>query len=84
VSYVVGTHGSTEALAVAPLAERSKTVFLVIGAQVDDLSHIGPHVLRVIHNTSQEAPFFAKFVAKKMTSDTLHFLMLQSAITPSY
>jgi len=37
------------------------------------VNQLGDYIFRVIHNSAQEAPIFAKFVAQKMASDTLIF-----------
>ncbi len=84
VNYIIGPHGSSEALAVAPLAERTKTIIMATGALSDELSSIGKHVFRIIHNAQQEAPFLAQFLQKNMKSDTLHLLLIKTAISPSY
>ena len=84
VNYLIGTQGSSETLAIAPLAERARIILITPTAQSDDISEAGDYIFRLIHNTRNEAPFFAPFVAKKMKSNTLHFLALQTAISPSY
>lgn len=84
VQYVIGPYGSSEVLAVAPVAEQSKVVLVVTGAQSDEISQLGDYIFRIIHNSAQEAPIFAKFVAGKMKSDTLHFLAINTAITDPY
>jgi branched-chain amino acid transport system substrate-binding protein len=84
VSYIVGAGGSSETLAVAPLAERTATILITPSSQSHVISSSGDYIFRLIHNTAQEAPFFAKFVARKMRGDVLHFVALQTDITPSY
>jgi branched-chain amino acid transport system substrate-binding protein len=84
VNYVIGAFGSSEVLAVAPLAEESKTLLITPSAQSDEISHAGDYIFRVNHNTAQEAPFFSAFVAKHMRGDTIHFLVIQTAFSPSY
>lgn len=84
VKYVIGPYGSSEVMAAAPVAEEAKTIMLLTGAQSEEISQLGDYIFRIIHNSAQEAPVFAKFVAKKMKSDTLHFLVINSAISDPY
>ncbi len=63
VSLIVGPYGSSEVLAVAPLAERAKKVIIAPGAQSDEISTAGDYIFRTIHNSAQEGPFFAPHVA---------------------
>lgn len=82
--FVIGPGNTSEVLAVAPLLEREKIILLVPGAQSEEITDASPMIVRLIHNTAQEAPFFARFVARHMHSDTLHFLAGTMAVTPSY
>lgn len=84
VKYVIGPYGSSEVMAAAPVAETAKTIMIITGAQSEEISQLGDYIFRIIHNSAQEAPVFAKFVAKKMKSDTLHFLAINSAISDPY
>lgn len=84
VQFVIGPHGSSEVLAVTPIMEEAKKILIVPAAQSDEISKAGDYIFRLIHNTAQEAPAFATFVARNMESDTLHFLAVNTAITDSY
>lgn len=84
VNFVIGPHGSSEVLAAAPVAEQNKILMLVPAAQSDEISDAGDYIFRVIHNSAQEAPMSAAFVAKNMKGDSLPFLALNTAITDSY
>lgn len=84
VGFIIGPNGSSEAMAVAPIAEKNKVIIITPAAQSDDISQAGDYVFRMIHNTAQEAPIFADFVAKRVKSDTLSFLALNTAITDPY
>ncbi|MEK7579430.1 MAG: ABC transporter substrate-binding protein [Patescibacteria group bacterium] len=84
VKYIVGPYGSSEVMAVGPVAEEAKVVLLLPGAQSDEISALGDYIFRIIHHSAQEAPVFAKFIAEKMKGDTLHFLLLNTAITEPY
>lgn len=84
VHYVIGAQGSSETLAIAPIAETSKIILITPGSQSDEISKAGDYIFRTIHNTAQEAPIFAETVARRMKSDTIHFLALNTDATPSY
>lgn len=82
--YIIGPYGSSEVMATGPVAEQTKAIMMVIGAQSEEVSQLGDYIFRIIHNSAQEAPIFAEFVAKKMFGDTLNFLAINSAITDPY
>ena len=84
VRYVIGPHGSSEVLAAAPVAEQAKIVLIAPASQTSEVSQAGDYIFRIIHNSAQEAPVSAVFVAEKMKSDTIHFLALNTAITDAY
>jgi branched-chain amino acid transport system substrate-binding protein len=84
VDFIIGAGGSSETLAVAPLAEKSATVLITPSSQSHLISSAGDYIFRLVHNTAQEAPFFAEYVAQHMRGDTLHFVALETDITPSY
>lgn len=84
IHYVIGPYGSSEVAAAAPIAEQAGVVMIIPGAQSEEISQMGDYIFRVIHNSAQEAPIFAKFVAGKLKSDTLHFLAINTAITDPY
>jgi branched-chain amino acid transport system substrate-binding protein len=80
VSYIIGPHGSSETLAIAPIAEKARVILITPASQVEEISQAGDYIFRLIHNTTQEAPWFAEFVAQKMKSDTIHYLSINTAI----
>ena len=84
VDFIIGPYSSSSVLAVAPLAEETNTLLIIPGAQSDEISEAGDNIFRLIHNARQEAPFFAEEISKRMKSDTLHLLVLQTAFTYSY
>lgn len=84
VKYVIGPNGSSEVLATGPIAEKSKVILLINGAQSIEISSLGDYIFRIIHNSAQEAPLFAKFVAQKMKGDTIHFLVINTAVSDPY
>lgn len=84
VRYVIGPYGSSEVMAVGPITEKSGAILMVTGAQSDEVSLLGDYTFRIIHNSAQEAPIFAEFVAGKIKNNTLHFLVINTAITDPY
>lgn len=84
VSFVIGPSASTEALALLPLVESANVLMLTPSAQAAEITKKGGNIFRIIHNTSQEAPLFAAYIAKKMKGDSLVTLMLNTIAAPSY
>lgn len=84
VQFVAGAHGSSVALALKPLAERTKTIVISVGAQADEVTGPNGYVFRILHSCKQEAPFLASFIASRMDGAELNMLTLQTAISPSY
>ncbi|MDD4983963.1 MAG: ABC transporter substrate-binding protein [Candidatus ainarchaeum sp.] len=84
VNYIIGPSGSSEVLAVAPITEEQKKILMIPGAQTPEISDAGEYIFRLMHNSAQEAPIFAKFVAKNMKSDTIHLLVINTAFGSGY
>lgn len=84
VRYIIGPHGSSEVLAAAPVAEQQKVILIAPASQTSEVSQAGDYIFRLIHNSAQEAPVSAAFVAQRMKGGTLHFLALNTAITEAY
>lgn len=84
VRFILGAYGSAETLSVAPVAEKARVILISPGSQAAEISDSGDYIFRVIHNITQEAPFFGKFVASRMHSDTLHFLAVNTGVGPTY
>ncbi len=84
IHYIIGPYNSSEVLAVAPIAEQSKTIMISHSAQTDEISQAGDYVFRIIHNVAQEAPVSARFVAKHMQGGVIHFLAINTAISDPY
>ena len=64
VDFVIGAGGSSQTLAVAPLAERTDTILITPASQSHLITYAGDNIFRLIHNTAQEAPFFCTFCCK--------------------
>jgi branched-chain amino acid transport system substrate-binding protein len=84
VKYVVGLQGSSEVLAVAPIAEENKIILITPAAQSADISKAGDYIFRTQISLVQEAPFWAKFIATKINNEPLHVLVLNTDYGSSY
>ena len=82
--FIIGAYGSAETLSVAPVAEKARVILISPGSQAAEISDSGDYIFRLIHNMTQEAPFFGKFVASRMHSGTLHFLSVNTGVGPTY
>lgn len=81
---VVGAIGSSEALAICPLAERYKIPLVITYAQSDEISQAGDYVFRINTSSGQESPFFAKYLAPRIKGEKLGVIAIQTAFSPSY
>jgi branched-chain amino acid transport system substrate-binding protein len=84
VHYVIGPIGSSEVLAVSPIAEKNKVILITPSAQTVEISTAGDYIFRTIHNSNQEAPVFAEYLAEKLKDSKLYFIGVNTAITDSY
>jgi len=84
ISYFIGPYGSSEVMAVAPVSERDGALLLLPGAQSDEISTAGTRIFRFIHNASQEAPFFARFIADRIGNEELCIAAASTAFTAPY
>lgn len=84
VHFIIGPYSSPETLAVAPIAEQTKTIIITPGGQADQISSAGDYVFRLIHSSGREAPIFAEFVEKKVKGNMLPFLAIDNPAFHSY
>jgi branched-chain amino acid transport system substrate-binding protein len=84
VKFMIGAGGSSEVLAIAPLLESARVLALTPGAQSDEISRAGDYTFRLIHNTAQEAPWFARYLAGKVQGGVMHFICIETAGFTSY
>jgi len=71
---VFGPLLSGEALAVAPLAERAKTVDIAIESQTDGLLNIGPYIYRATASQLRFDNLEPEYIAPKLTNKTVRIL----------
>ena len=84
IHYLIGTQGSSEALAVAPLAQENKILFITPGAQSDEISKAGDYVFRTMTHTSQDAVILAKILSERTQGQSLFILAVDTDFTPSF
>lgn len=84
VDYIIGGQGSSEALAIAPLAEQSKTIFISPSSGSDELTTAGDFIFRTQYNVQQEAPVNAETIFRHRRGSQLAIIAIDTAITPAY
>jgi len=84
VNYIIGPFGSSEVLAVAPIAEKAQTIIITPSAQTPEISQAGDYIFRTIHNTAQEAPVFATYLGGILKNKTLDIVAINTAISDPY
>lgn len=84
VHYVIGPHGSSEVLAVAPIAEPNKIILMTPAAQSTDITKAGDYIFRTQINISQEVPVLADFIYKKAQTEPVPLLLLNTEYGSSF
>lgn len=59
---VIGSAGSNCVLAMAPIANRTKTVIISPTASADDISHAGPFVFRTVPSDAYQGAIISKWI----------------------
>ena len=84
MKFIIGAHGSSETLAVAPLAEKEKIILITAGSQATEISTAGDYVFRTQINVQQEGPYFARYLAQIIGKDPIHILGINTDYLPSF
>ena len=84
VNYVIGPHGSSEVLAVAPIAEQNKIILITPAAQSTDITKAGDYIFRTQINISQEVPFLADFIYSQAQNEPVHLMLLNTEYGSSF
>ena len=79
VRHVIGAQGSSVTLAIAPVAERNKIILITPSSQSDEISKVGDFIFRTQVNTAQDARFISNYLLEKIGSETLDFLVVNTA-----
>ena len=78
VKYAIGAQGSSETLAITPIAEENKVILITPGSQSDKISQAGDYIFRTQVNTAQESPFLAEHIFKALGNEPLGLLLLNT------
>ncbi len=84
VNYIIGAYGSSQTLAVAPIAEANKVILISPGSQSGKITTAGDYIFRTQINTTQDAEFFAKTVFEKVGNEKLSILSINTDYGVSY
>lgn len=84
VKYIIGPHGSSEVLAIAPIAEKNKIIVITPIAQSADITKAGDYIFRSQINVTLEAPILADFIYKKAQDKTVHIMLLNTDYGSSF
>jgi len=84
VKYVIGAHGSSVTLAVAPIAEENKIILITPASQSTDITGAGDYIFRTQINIALEAPVLADFIYKKVLAEPVHLMLLNTEYGKSF
>ena len=78
VNYVIGESGSSQTLAMAPIAEKNKVVLITPVSQASKLTDAGDYIFRTQINVSQEVNFFAPKLFQILGKDKVDIMALNT------
>ena len=78
VKYIIGEYGSSQTLAIAPIAEANKVILISPGSQADKISASGDYIFRTQVTTAQEAHYLAEFIASEARGGKIGILALNT------
>jgi len=81
--FIIGPLGSSEVLAVAPLAESEKVLLITPTAQSDDISKAGDYIFRTQTSANLEGPYLANFLSDKLSGKKLAIIGITTDYTES-
>lgn len=84
VKYIIGDHGSSQTLALAPIVEQNKVVLISPSSQADNITNAGDYVFRTQINTKQESKYFADYLINKIGKEKIDILTLNTDYGISY
>lgn len=79
VNYVLGAHGSSVSLSMAPVAEENKVIQIITGSQSELLSESGDYIFRIQITYPLESKFFSKYVYEKIGNEKIDLIVLNTA-----
>jgi len=84
VKYIIGDYGSSQTLAIAPIAEQNKIILITPTSQASGITKAGDYVFRTQINTADEAKYFADFLVGKIGSDRLSIIAINTDYGADY
>jgi len=84
VKIIVGWLSSSDALAVAPVCERNKTLFFAIGTSTPKLSGSGKYIFRHAPLSSAQATAAARYIVENLTGKVIGILYINDATGRGY
>ncbi|KKS39727.1 hypothetical protein A3E04_01890 [Candidatus Kuenenbacteria bacterium RIFCSPHIGHO2_12_FULL_42_14] len=84
INYIIGEYGSSQTLAITPIAEQNKVILLTPASQATKITTAGDFIFRTQTTAKQEADFFSDFVYKAIGNKRLNILALNTDYGLSY
>ncbi len=84
VQFFIGAAGSSETLAIAPIAEQNKVILITPASQATKVTTAGDYIFRTQINTKQETEFFSKFISNRISNQTLDLIAWNTDYGISY
>lgn len=84
VKFIIGDYGSSQTLAIAPIAEKSRVILITPSSQADGITEAGDYVFRTSTSAKQEAKLFSQYVFDKIGNTELGILALNTDYGVSY
>jgi len=84
VKFIVGDYGSSQTIAVAPIAEKNKVILISPTSQTDKITTVGDYIFRTQISAKQEAEFFSKYLFNKIGNGKIDILAMNVDYGVSY
>ncbi|MDD4983924.1 MAG: penicillin-binding protein activator [Candidatus ainarchaeum sp.] len=84
IKFIIGEAGSSQTLAIAPIAEQNKIILISTASQSDKVSTAGDYIFRTQSNVSQEAEFFAPYLKEQLGNKSLAIIGMNTDYGKSY
>lgn len=79
VKFIIGDHGSSVTVAMAPIAEKNKVILITPGSQTDEISNAGDFIFRTQVSVLQETSFLAPKIKQLVGSNRVGIIALGTA-----
>lgn len=84
VKYIIGDYGSSQTLAIAPIAEKNKVILITPGTQSNTLSNSGDYIFRVHPSIRDEVGYFLPKIAQISQKTKLGMIALNTDMGKDY